>query len=65
MNSTNEEKLRINKKMIGQTVYVLEKSQYNWYGEVKDAIDHETFLIKNQKSEEEREVNIFDIRSRA
>lgn len=62
MITATEEKLNVNKKMIGQTVYVLEKDTNNWYGEVLDAIDHETFLIKNPKTQEQKNISIFDVR---
>tara|TARA_R110002051_G_scaffold291319_2_gene355265 strand:- start:309 stop:509 length:201 start_codon:yes stop_codon:yes gene_type:complete len=62
MTTQIEEKLRVNKKMIGQTVYVQEKEYSNWYGEVVDAADHETFLIKNPKTQEQKTVSIFDVR---
>jgi len=48
--------------MIGQTVYVIEKDQHSWYGEVLDTVDFETFLIKDSKSQEQKEINIFDVR---
>ena len=62
MNSTTEERLRINQKMIGQTVYVLEKESHNWYGEVTDCPDSESFLIKESRSGEEKLVSMFDVR---
>ena len=62
MTAEIEEKLKINKKMIGQTVYVLEKDSNNWYGEVLDATDYETFSIKNSKTQELKSVSIFDVR---
>ena len=62
MITQKEEKLKVNKKMIGQTVYVQEKASNNWYGEVVDAEDHETFLIKNPKTQEQKTVSIFDVR---
>lgn len=62
MNNSQEEKLRVNKRMIGQTVFVVEKNHYNWHGEILDAIDFETFLVKDSKSQEQKEINIFDIR---
>jgi NMD protein affecting ribosome stability and mRNA decay len=62
MITQKEEKLNVNKKMIGQTVYVQEKASNNWYGEVIDAEDYETFLVKNPKTQEQKTVSIFDIR---
>ena len=62
MTVDTEEKLKVNKKMVGQTVYVLEKNINNWYGEVVDAVDYETFLIKNPKTQEQKKVSIFDVR---
>ena len=62
MITQTEEKLKVNKKMIGQTVYVQEKDASNWYGEVVDATDHETFLIKNTKTQEQKLISIFDVR---
>jgi hypothetical protein len=62
MNNAAEEKLRINQKMIGQTVYVIEKDYHNWYGEVISCPDAETFIVKESRSGEEKPVNIFDIR---
>ena len=62
MTSGTEEKLKVNKNMIGQTVFVQEKNSGNWYGEVIDATDHETFLIKDQKTQEQKSVSIFDVR---
>jgi|TARA_Y100000361_G_C11121918_1_gene323715 hypothetical protein len=62
MNSTTEERLRINQKMISQTVYVLEKDSYNWYGEVLECPDSESFLVKDPKSGDEKIVSMFDVR---
>jgi len=62
MNNSQKEKLKVNKRMIGQTVYVIEKNQHGWYGEVLDTVDFETFLIKDSKSQEQKEINIFDVR---
>ncbi len=62
MNNSQKEKLKVNKRMIGQTVYVIEKDQHSWYGEVLDTVDFETFLIKDSKSQEQKEINIFDVR---
>jgi len=62
MITQKEDKLNVNKKMIGQTVYVQEKASNNWYGEVIDAEDYETFLVKNPKTQEQKTVSIFDIR---
>ena len=62
MNSSVEEKIKINQKMIGQTVYVLEKDGHNWHGEVINCPDSESFLVKETRSGEEKLVSIFDIR---
>ena len=62
MNSTVEERHRINQKMVGQTVYVLEKSSHNWYGEITSCPDSENFVVKESKTGEEKLVSIFDIR---
>jgi|TARA_B100001540_G_C15394323_1_gene455918 hypothetical protein len=62
MNSTTEERLRINQKMISQTVYILEKDSHNWYGEVLECPDSESFLVKDPKSGDEKIVSMFDVR---
>ena len=62
MNSTVDEKLRINQRMVGQTVYVLEKDSHNWYGEIVSCPDPESFIVKESKTGEEKLVSMFDVR---
>jgi RNase P/RNase MRP subunit p29 len=55
-------KLEINKKLIGKSVKVIDKSSENeWVGLVTDVIDEETFSVSN--GEGSFKVDIFDIRS--
>jgi|TARA_B100000085_G_scaffold256299_1_gene256710 hypothetical protein len=58
----NDKKLEYNKKMIGQKVKVIDQYGLNWIGEVKEAIDDHSFLIKDE-SNRDNIVSIYDIRS--
>ena len=58
----NDKKLEYNKKMIGQNVKVVDQYGLNWIGEVKEAIDDHSFLIKDE-SNRDNIVSIYDIRS--
>tara|TARA_Y100001970_G_scaffold285099_1_gene403930 strand:- start:1805 stop:2011 length:207 start_codon:yes stop_codon:yes gene_type:complete len=58
----NDKKLEYNKKMIGQKVKVVDQYGLNWIGEVKEAIDDHSFLIKDE-SNRDNIVSIYDIRS--
>lgn len=66
MKQKSKLRMTIIKKMIGKRVAVL--SNYNtlehYYGEVTDAIDESTLLIKNDQGEE-TQVSIFDVRNPA
>jgi len=59
---TNSEKLDYNKKMIGKTIQVLDKSGNDWIGEVKDVEDEFSFLVVNHFGVM-RSVSIFDVRT--
>lgn len=52
------------KRMIGKRVAVMVNynSLDHYYGEVTDAVDENTLLVKNDQGEE-KEVSIFDIRN--
>ena len=58
----NDKKLEYNKKMIWQKVKVVDQYGLNWIGEVKEAIDDHSFLIKDE-SNRDNIVSIYDIRS--
>jgi len=58
----NDKKLEYNKKMIGQKVKVIDQYGVNWIGEVREAIDDHSFLIKDD-SNRDNIVSIYDIRS--
>lgn len=56
------EKIEINKKLIGKSVKILEGlNEDGWIGIVTDVVDSETFLVSN--GETNVKVDIFDIRS--
>jgi hypothetical protein len=54
------DKIEINKRMIGKRVKVLDE-EFEWVGEVVDVKDAETFLVSNGTTLVA--VDIFDIRS--
>jgi len=54
-------KLEINKKMLGKPVSV--QGDKVWEGIIEEAVDEETFLVKDVDTFEMRQVSIFDIRS--
>ena len=55
-----ENKIEINKKLIGKTVRVIEES-IDWFGEVVSVKDENTFIVSNGISG--FEVDIFNVRS--
>lgn len=55
------EKTEINKRSIGQQVYVV-TNYGGWFGTVVDVVDAENFLIKNANGKISS-VSIFDIRN--
>lgn len=56
------DKVEINKKLIGKSVKVLDGTEENgWVGLVTDVIDAETFIVTTEGSTVK--VDIFDIRS--
>ena len=57
------EKIEINKKLLGKIVLVLSGARTPWRGVVSDVLDEETFLIKNLSTKSEKRVDIFDIRN--
>ena len=57
------EKIEINKKLLGKIVLVLSGAKTPWRGVVSDVLDEETFLIKNLSTKSEKKVDIFDIRN--
>ena len=58
----NQDKIDYNKKMIGQKVKVIDQHGFNWIGEVKEAVDDHSFIIKDD-SNRHFVVSIYDIRS--
>lgn len=56
----NQEKIEINKRLIGKSVRVL-GTDYEWVGEVADVKDENTFLVSDGNSL--IAVDIFDLRS--
>ena len=54
------DKIEINKRMIGKRVKVLDE-EFEWVGEVVDVKDAETFIVSNGTTLVA--VDIFDIRS--
>tara|TARA_R100000773_G_C4160507_1_gene78539 strand:+ start:200 stop:406 length:207 start_codon:yes stop_codon:yes gene_type:complete len=58
----NQDKIDYNKKMIGQKVKVIDQHGFNWIGEVKEAVDDHSFIIKDD-SNRDFVVSIYDIRS--
>mgnify|MGYP003388721815 CR=1 FL=1 len=57
------EKIEINKNLVGKIVLVLTGAETPWRGEVSEVLDEETFLVKNLSTKREKEVDIFDIRN--
>ncbi len=57
----SNDKLEINKRMIGKSVWVFRPDENGFFGEIMDALDEETFLVR--KGTQTFRVNIFDIRS--
>jgi len=58
----NNEKIEYNKKMVGKKVKVVNEHGLNWIGEVKEAIEDHSFLIRDD-SNRDNIVSIYDIRS--
>jgi len=58
----NNEKIDYNKKMVGQKVKVVNEHGFSWIGEVKEAIEDHSFLIRDG-SNRDNIVSIYDIRS--
>lgn len=54
-----EERIEVNKRLIGKTVLVSDGDE--WYGEVLEVLDADTFVIK--KGGIPVKVDIFDIRN--
>lgn len=55
-----EQKVEVNKGMIGRLVLVTEG---NWNGEIVGVVDGDTVTVKNLLNEKLRDVSIFDLRS--
>lgn len=60
--ATPENKVEINRRMIGKTVKVLAESGNNWIGEVTDAKDEDYVTVTNT-SGDSFQVDIWNIRS--
>tara|TARA_A100001011_G_scaffold386348_1_gene462013 strand:+ start:1365 stop:1574 length:210 start_codon:yes stop_codon:yes gene_type:complete len=58
----DQTKIDYNKKMVGQKVKVIDQYGFNWIGEVKEAVDDHSFVVKDD-SNRDFVVNIHDIRS--
>ena len=58
----NNEKIEYNKKMVGQKVKVVDEHGLSWIGEVKEAIEDHSFIIKDNLNRDNI-VSIYDIRS--
>ena len=58
----DQTKIDYNKKMVGQKVKVIDQHVFNWIGEVKEAVDDHSFIIKDD-SNRDFVVSIYDIRS--
>lgn len=58
----DQTKIDYNKKMIGQKVKVIDQYGFNWIGEVKEAVDDHSFVVKDDFNRD-FVVNIHDIRS--
>ena len=57
----NENKIEINKRMVGKTVLVLGDGS-NWTGVVSGVLDASTFQVLDNKGNN-KQVDIFDVRS--
>lgn len=60
--TTPEDKVEINRRMIGKTVNVLSKSGNNWIGEVTDVKDEDYVTVTNASGDTFK-VDIWNIRS--
>ena len=60
----NNPRLEYHKKMIGKRVLVVQdqETQIIWEGEVVDALENDSFLIKDDDGRD-RNIHIFDVRS--
>ena len=58
----NNEYIEYNKKMVGQKVKVVDEHGLSWIGEVKEAIEDLSFLIRDDLNRDNI-VSIYDIRS--
>lgn len=58
----DQTKIDYNKKMVGQKVKVIDQYGFNWIGEVKEAVDDHSFVVKDD-SNRDFVVNMHDIRS--
>ena len=57
----DQTKIDYNKKMVGQKVKVIDQHGFNWIGEVKEAVDDHSFIIKDD-SNRDFVVSIYDIK---
>ena len=57
----NENKIEINRRMVGKTVLVLDKGS-DWTGVISGVLDASTFQILDNKGNN-KSVDIFDVRS--
>ena len=57
----NENKIEINKRMVGKTVLVLDNGS-DWTGVVSGVLDASTFQVLDSKGNN-KPVDIFDVRS--
>ena len=55
----DQTKIDYNKKMVGQKVKVIDQHGFNWIGEVKEAVDDHSFIIKDD-SNRDFVVSIYD-----
>jgi len=64
MKQKNKARFFFTKKMIGKRVAVIKdySNLNHYYGQVEEAIDEDTLLVKNDQGEQEK-VSIFDIRN--
>ena len=58
----NNEKIEYNKKMVGQKVKVVDEHGLSWIGEVKETIEDQSFIIRDDLNRDNI-VSIYDIRS--
>jgi hypothetical protein len=59
---SRNEKIEVNKRMIGKIVLVLTDDKSPWKGMISEVMDEETFLVKDLLTKKEKTVDIFDIR---